>query len=114
MKRENLTLLLYGRILILNGRPISAEIAPFPLYGHVFWEYNKGVAQGYEIVSTKKGGWEIGSLKNIINSWNSQIKPISDKKKLGRFDQKSWAVLDWAVSDLGRFDYNSTHCGHIP
>ena len=32
MNRENLALLLYSRILILKGRPISAEIAPFSLF----------------------------------------------------------------------------------
>ena len=61
------------------------------------------------------GGGELGLLGIWkVNSWNSQIKPISDKKKkkLGRFDQKSWAVLDWAVSDLGRFDLG--HFGFGP
>ena len=31
MKRENVALLLPSTILIYNGRPITAKIAPFPL-----------------------------------------------------------------------------------
>ena len=58
----------------------------------------------YRVFEKKKSGY-------------SQIKPISDKKswavltkKVGPFwtgPFRIWAVLTWAVSDLGRFDYNS-------
>ena len=66
------------------------------------------------------GGAGGGGLEGLwkINTSNSQIKPISDKKKswavltkkVGPFwtgPFRIWAVLSWAVSDLGRFDYNS-------
>ena len=61
-----------------------------------------------------------GVLKGVwkINTSNSLFKPISDKKKswavltkkVGPFwtgPFRIWAVLSWAVSDLGCFDYNS-------
>ena len=62
------------------------------------------------------GGGGVEGLWKINTSY-SQIKPISDKKswavltkKVGPFwtgPFRIWAVLSWAVSDLGRFDYNS-------
>ena len=78
------------------------------------------MAQGYEIVSTMGGGGG-GWGYRVFEKKNPEIRKLNPfpikkntwavlTKKVGPFwtgPFRIWAVLTWAVSDLGRFDYNS-------